>query len=673
MQSCICTKVFLRKDCRLTLGDGVRSAMVKDLNGVVINKRATTVRAVVRTIAVKWGQTIEFAAFLRIIVVVMLGSDMRLADYVIDFIAQQGVRHVFLVTGGGAMHLNDALAKHSGLSFVCCQHEQAAAIAAENYSKATGNLGVVMVTTGPGGTNAITGVAGAWLDSTPMLIISGQVKRADRMSGGVRQRGPQEVDIVSLVESVTKYAVTVTDPYKIIYCLERAMYFAYDGRPGPVWIDIPIDVQAAQVDPDTMGGYVEFLPRPGWISTTLQSRSVLDRLSRAERPLILAGNGIRLSGASEVFDQLVHALHIPVGLTWPAMDLLDGGDPLFIGKPGTLASRGANFALQNADFVLAIGARLDFSLTGWDIKQFAPKAYKVVVDINPAELRKLSSIIDKPVCADAGEFIAELLLESGRLSSKDRSPWLQRCRYWKSRYPIVQPEHCLPSGPVSMYLLSAVIGQKSSADDIIVSGSSGSAIEIFLMTHRARKGQRVFHTAGLGAMGYGLPAAIGACLGSGGKRTICVDGDGSFQFNIQELATAAHHRLPIKFFVLNNGGYSSIRATQKNYFGGANIGCNEATGLSIPDYCKVARAYGLETMVIEDQSDLRLSVRRALETPGPVVCDVHIIPDEARAPRVTSTQNPDGSFTSRPLEDLWPFLDREEFAENMNCGVEVTP
>ena len=332
------------------------------------------------------------------------------------FIADQGVKHVFLVTGGGAMHLNDALARCSDLTFVCNHHEQASAIAAENYSKATNNLGVALVTTGPGGTNAITGVAGAWLDSTPTLFISGQVKRADRMYRpdgthlGLRQKGPQEVDIVSLVKPITKYAVTVEDPQSIRYHLEKATYLARTGRPGPVWIDIPIDVQAMAVEPDSMPGFdpAELMQesQTDWVT---QLREVMERLSRAERPFIFAGNGVRVSRAAAAFEKLVCLLNIPVGLTWMAMDLLDDDDPLFVGRPGTVASRGANFALQNADFVLVIGARLDPPLMGWDPRQFARGAYKAVVDIDPAELQKLEGVIDNPICADALSFIEAML------------------------------------------------------------------------------------------------------------------------------------------------------------------------------------------------------------------------------------------------------------------------
>ena len=388
---------------------------------------------------------------------------MRLADYVMSFVARQGVKHVFLLTGGGAMHLNDALARCNDLTFICNHHEQASAIAAENYSKATNNLGVALVTTGPGGTNAITGVVGAWLDSTPMLVISGQVKRADRMYRpdgtplGVRQRGSQEVDIVSLVKPITKYAVTIDDPQSIRYHFEKAVHLARTGRPGPVWIDIPIDVQAAPIEPDAMRSFDPAeSSQHSQDDLDTQVRDVIAQLNQSERPFVFAGNGVRVSGAAAAFEKLVRRLNVPVGLTWMAMDLLDDDDPLFVGRPGTVASRGANFALQNADFVLVIGTRLDPPLMGWDPQQFARGAYKTVVDIDPAELRKLEGAIDNPICADARTFIDRMLQANSVLDknkNKDRSPWLQRCQDWKARYPIVLPEHRAP-GLVSVYHLA---------------------------------------------------------------------------------------------------------------------------------------------------------------------------------------------------------------------------
>jgi acetolactate synthase-1/2/3 large subunit len=598
----------------------------------------------------------------------------KLSDYVMRFVADQGVKHVFLVVGGGAMHLNDSLSRCQEIEFVCNLHEQASAIAAENYSKATNHLGVAMVTTGPGGTNAITGLAGAWLDSTPCLFISGQVKRADSMFRpdgtplGVRQVGVQEVDIVSIVRPITKYAVTVNDPQTIRYHLERALYLAESGRPGPVWIDIPLDVQAAPIDEASLPGFER--PAPESDPETLQAQvsEVIEALNRAERPMLLAGNGIRLARAEKEFLQLVEVLDIPLETTWLAIDLIGDAHPLFTGRPGSVAARGANFAIQNCDFLLSVGARLDRVVTGFNPERFAPAAHKVMVEIDPPELAKMGNSVRTKICADAGEFMRALLARKSAIRPRhlaERTDWKKRCADWKLRYPVVLPEHRVPKGRVSIYHLADVFSDELRDDDYIVSGSSGSGIELFLLALRVKAGQRVFHTTALGAMGFGIAASIGACIAGGRRRTVCVDGDGGFQFNIQELETVARLQLPIKFFVLNNEGYASIRASQASFFGEPTIGCDRRTGQSLPDIRKVAQAYGLPTDIIADQSDLRSEVQRVLNRPGPLVCDVHMILDEVRAPRLSSVQRPDGSFVSKPLEDLWPFLEREEFYSNM--------
>jgi acetolactate synthase-1/2/3 large subunit len=595
---------------------------------------------------------------------------MKLSDYVVGFVADLGVKHVFVVTGGGAMHLNDSLARCERLEFICNHHEQACAIAAENYAKATNNLGVAMVTTGPGGTNAITGLAGAFLDSTPCLFLSGQVKRADRMFSadgtplGVRQRGPQELDIISVVRPLTKYAVTVTDPASIRYHLEKAVHLALSGRPGPVWIDLPLDIQASSIDEESLAG---FQPEPAPANDGQlreQVRRVIEKFNSSRRPFLLLGNGVRLAHAEKEFRELATLLDAPVGTTWVAMDLFGEENALCMGRPGTLAPRGANFAMQNSDFLLTIGARMDVPVAGWNPHELARGAYKVMVDVDAAELRKLSDVVQMPVCIDAGNFLREMLAQKSSIAASDRRDWKARCEDWKARYPIIHAEH-RQNGPVSIYHLAEVISQAVRPEDQIVSGSSGIGIEIFLVAYPSKTGQRIFHTAGLGAMGYGIAASIGVSLATGRSRTICVKGDGGFQMNIQELATIAHHRLPLKFFVLNNGGYAAIRGSQNSFFGGANIGCDPKTGLTLPDVCEVARAYGLSTARIEDQTDLLGQVKRVLDMPGPVVCDVRVLAEEARAPRVTSIQLPNGSIKSKPLEDLWPFLDRDEFRMNM--------
>jgi acetolactate synthase-1/2/3 large subunit len=598
----------------------------------------------------------------------------KLSDYLLQFVADQGVKHVFLVTGGGAMHLNEALSRCKAIEPICNSHEQASAICAEAYAKATNSLGVAMVTTGPGGTNAVTGVAGAWLDSTPVLFISGQVKRPDRMFDaegkplGMRQLGVQEVDIVSIVCPITKYAVTVLDPTSIRYHLEKAVYLARTGRPGPVWIDVPLDVQAFPLDDlSALKGFDPSELDTSSADTNLQDqvRQAITELNKSERPLLFAGNGIRLARAEKEFHQLRQLLNIPIAATWCAADLVPSDEPLYVGRPGSVAARGANFALQNSDFLLAIGVRLDFAITGYAPDKLAREAHKVVVDIDAAELAKLHPHIEQPVHADARAFLTEMLRQRDAIRLRDRSPWDHRCADWKHRYPVVTEEHRNPDSQVSIYHLAEIIGAETDAKDQLVSGSSGSGIEIFLLACPTRTGQRIYHTAGLGSMGFGLPMSIAVCLAAGRRQTICVDGDGGFQFNIQELETVARLNLPIKFFVLNNDGYASIRASQKNYFGQASIGCDERTGLTVPNLARIAAAYGLKSALIGDQKNLRQEVRTVLDTPGPVLCDVHVIPDETRAPRLSSTQKPDGSFVSRPLEDLWPFLDRKEFLSNM--------
>jgi acetolactate synthase-1/2/3 large subunit len=514
---------------------------------------------------------------------------LKLSDYVVDFIAREGVRHVFSVPGGGAMHLNDSLWHHPGLVSVSNLHEQASAMAAETYSKVTGNLGCALVTTGPGGTNAVTGLAGAWLDSTPCLFISGQAKRPDlKGTSGLRQLGVQEVDIVAVVSPLTKYAVTVMEPESIRQHLERAVYLARTGRPGPVWIDIPLDVQAATIDPEGLAAFE--LPGPAHFADTAGLEYAIDQvlafLRAAERPILLVGNGVRLARAETELHQLISALGIPTLATWLAVDLFAYTDPNYIGKPGTVASRGANFALQNCDFLLTIGARLDFTITGYAPERLARDAPKVMVDIDPAELAKLAPYIDSPVCVDAGVFLRALLARCDAVRTTKWSAWIERCRDWKSRYPVVLPEHRVPDRLVSGYYFGEVLSAEMDEGELIVSGSSGAGIEIFQHVLTLKPRQRLLHTTALGAMGYALPAAIGACLAGDGRRTVCVDGDGGVQMNIQELETVRRLNLPIKLFVLSNGGYSSIRTSQERWFSRLS-GADDTSGLTLPDIVKV--------------------------------------------------------------------------------------
>jgi acetolactate synthase-1/2/3 large subunit len=590
---------------------------------------------------------------------------MKLSDYVIRFIEEQGVRHVFMVPGGGAMHLNDSLGQSTVIQWVSNLHEQACAMAAESNAKATGNLGVALFTTGPGGTNAMTGLAGAWLDSTPCLFISGQVKRPDlKGKSGVRQMGVQEVDIISAVKAMTKYAVLITDPQSIRYHLEKAVYLARSGRPGPVWIDIPLDVQAATIDVAKLRGFRP--PRKRHAPADLPQRvaQVLDMLGRAERPIILAGNGVRLAHAQDALRSLIRTLKIPLLLTWLSIDLFAHDEEYLIGKPGTVAPRGVNFALQNSDFLLVIGSRLDNTITGYAPDRLARGARKIMVDIDAAEIAKLAQYLDLAICCDAKDFIDEMARACAGVAQPDRPQWHARCGEWKRKYPVVLPEHMVEEGPVSTYYLADCLSELLPEGTPIVSGSSGAGIEIFQHALRLKRGQRLYHTTALGAMGYGPPAAIGACLGSGGRETILVDGDGGFQLNIQELATIQRLQLPIKIFILNNDGYSSIRTSQQRWFG-RHTGADSRSGLCLPEVGPIARAYGLPAVRIADQRDLRTQLAQVLALKGPVVCDVVSRPDEARIPSLSSAQRPDGSLYSKPLEDLWPFLPRDEFYANM--------
>ena len=592
---------------------------------------------------------------------------MKLSDYVIDFLVRQGVKHVFMLPGGGAMHLNDSLgarAAEGDITFVCNLHEQASSFAAETYAKAVRGLGACMVTTGPGGTNTVTGVAGAWLDSTPVIFISGQAKRPDlKGDSGVRQVGLQEVDIVSIVSPITKYAVTVMDPENIRMILEKAVFQALHGRPGPVWVDIPLDVQAATVDPEKLRHFVQ----PAKVEAADLSEKVrrtLELINTSERPLILTGNGIRLAHAEAEFRKLLDLLQIPALATWLAVDLFSYDDPVYLGKPGTVAPRGVNFALQNSDLLLVIGSRLDMTLTAYAPQHLARGANKVMVDIDPAELKKLASYTEVSIQADAGDFVREFLRQGEAVEKNDRTAWWERCRTWKKSWPIVEDSMRAPEELVSVYNLGDILSEELKENELIVSGSSGAGIEIFQHVLRLKKGQRLFHTTALGSMGYGLPAAIGACIGSERRETICVDGDGGIQMNIQELATMEHLGLPIKLFILNNEGYSSIRTSQKRWFGRVTA-ADAKTGMKLPDITKVAAAYGLPAYRIADQSRLREDVRKVLDTPGPIVCEVCCQPEEPRVPSTASGQRKDGSLYSKPLEDLWPFLDREEFMANM--------
>lgn len=587
----------------------------------------------------------------------------RVADYIFSRVAETGVKNVFLLPGGGAMHLVDALGQNPDLQFVPTHHEQAASIAAEAYSRVNETLGVALVTTGPGATNAVTAVAGAWIESVPLLIISGQVKRGDmKADSGVRQMGPQEVDIVSVVKSITKFAVTVEDPQKIGWYMDKAIHEATTGRKGPVWVDVPLDVQGSQVDPASLEKLN--IDSVKLSVAALDLGEIIKRIREAKRPLILAGHGIRLSGAAKDFQQLYQQLNIPVLTTWNSLDLIPYEDRLCAGRPGSVALRPANFAAQNCDLLISIGARLDNVVTAHNPANFARYADKVIVDIDASELKKHALPNATHIEADARDFIAELLRQSADVRA-DCEDWLDTLADWKQRYPRCDGEVFPESGPISHYHFLDRLSAYAPEDELIITGSSGLAVEVFYSTFVNKPGQRVFLTSGLGAMGYGLPATIGGCLAAERKPVLSMEGDGSLQLNLQELSTLKAQNLPIRMFVVNNSGYASIRNTQRNYFDGRYVATGEEAGLIIPDIVKVAEAMGIEALRITDANELDDKIAYVINHPGPIICDVTIIKDEALWPKVSAIPQADGSIISMPLEDMSPLLSLETLENEM--------
>ena len=595
---------------------------------------------------------------------------IRLADYVMRSLADWGVRHIFLVTGGGAMHLNDALGREDRIRYICHHHEQAAAMAAEGYARVTGTPGVVSVTAGPGGVNALNGVFGAWTDSVPMLVISGQVKRetcrASLEIDGLRQLGDQEIDIIRMAGGITKYAVLVNDPATIRYHLERAFHLAQSGRPGPCWLDIPIDVQSARIEESTLEGYD---PREDEVSgdadrLSAECRQAIGRIRGAARPVILAGTGVRAAGALEEFEQVIRLLGIPVTTAW-THDLIPTDDELFCGRPGTIGERAGNFTVQNSDTLLILGSRLNIRQVSYNWQSFARNAYKIQVDIDPAELRKPTVRPDLPIRCDLKVFLGEMArqLSEGRYTpAAAHGRWLAWCRELRTKYPVVTPRHREPGPRVNPYHFAEHLWASLADDDVVVSGDATACIVTF-QTAQLRKGQRLFSNSGAASMGHDLPAAIGAAVARSGKRVVCLAGDGSVQFNIQELQTIRHHQLPIKIFILNNNGYLSIRTTQSTFFKNM-VGESPASGVSFPDFVRVACAYGIPSTRIETLDDFG-RIRQALEAPGPTVCEVMLDPSQEFEPRLKSRQLPDGTMISPALEDMYPFLDRAELASNL--------
>lgn len=563
------------------------------------------------------------------------------------------------------MHLNDSIGT-SGLHYICTHHEQAAAMAAEGYARITGSPGVLNVTTGPGGINALNGVFGAWTDSIPMLILSGQVKRETCMSTygltDLRQLGDQEVDIIRMVKGITKYARFIDDPVSIAYHLERAWYLAKNGRPGPCWLDIPVDVQSTQIDPDTLRHYdpredeIHFDPAV----VAAQIKDVLHRIAQAERPVVFAGSGVRIGNALDEFEQVIRRLRVPVVTAW-THDLIASDDELFCGRPGTIGERAGNFTVQNSDVLLVLGSRLNIRQTSYNWASFARFATKVQVDVDAAELRKPLHQPDVPIHCDVKLFLAEMARQLDSYQPKHES-WLCSAKKWRTKYPVVLDKQRVPGPPLNSYDFIDKLFGMLTGDDAVVCGNATACIVPY-QAGKLKKGERLISNSGSASMGYDLPASIGVAVGSG-KRTICLAGDGSLQMNVQELATVVGNRLPVKVFVLNNNGYLSIRQTQTGFFQGRRIGESKDTGVTLPDMLQVGQAYGLPAFHIQTVADLEI-VRRELETPGPALFDVHLDPAQEFEPRLRSRILPDGKILTPNLEDMYPFLSPEELAENM--------
>ena len=591
-------------------------------------------------------------------------SKIKLSDYIAKRLKEHGTEHFFMVSGGGAMHLNDSLGRV--IPYTACHHEQACAIAAEGYARVNQKLGVVNVTTGPGGLNCLNGVFGQWTDSVPVLYISGQVKYTTSMAScpdvPLRQLGDQEVDIISAVKHLTKYAKMVTEPNEIKYHIDRAIYEATTGRKGPVWLDIPMNVQGAIIDEDELK---EFDSATYKMQKQVQNDKiveVIEKLKSAKRPLIIAGHGIRLSNQIDNFKKLIEKLQIPVVSTFNGFDMMETNNSLYIGRIGTIGQRTGNFALQNADLILCLGTRNNIRQVSYNWENFAKNAFKIVVDIEKSELDKPLVKPDLKVCADLKNMIPFL---SGCLEYTSDSKWLEFCQNLKDKYSFEHhPEQAQKDEVIEPYHFTYTLTKALKENDIFVM-TNGSASVCTFQNAVVKKGQRFILNSGNASMGFGLPAAIGACYQARGRNVVCIEGDGSIMMNLQELQTIVFNKLPIKLFVINNNGYSSIRQTQRNYFEGRMTGSGVESGVSVPDFVGVGKAFGLKTKRITNPKTMEDEIKEVLNSDGAVLCEVMTEKEYAFLPKLSSGKLPDGTMVSASLEDMFPFLDRKEFEENM--------
>lgn len=599
----------------------------------------------------------------------------RLADYVADFLVEHGVTDCFSVVGGGAMHLNDALGHKEGLKVTYNHHEQACAIAAEAYARLDNRIAVVCVTTGPGGTNALTGVVGGWLDSIPMFIVSGQV-RYDTTSRyalsytktPLRAMGDQEYDIVKSVEHMTKYATMIENPMQIRYALEKAWHLATTGRPGPVWIDIPVNFQGSYIETNDLPGYNlqeddEELP-PAVDSSTIET--IINKIKNAKRPVFHAGYGIRLSGGYDEFRKSAQKLNIPIVTYWNAVDLIEDDNPLYCGRAGNMGDRPGNWAIQNADLILAVGTRISIRQVGYNWKTWARAAEVIMVDIDQAELKKPTLHVELPVWADAKDFLTKM---NAALSCKLRAEdaWLATCQRWKKDYPVVLPRHWEENGTTAnVYVFIRYLSEQL-PENSLTAVSNGACCVVGNQAYVIQKGSRMANNSAIASMGYGLPAAIGTCIGGGRRTTICLEGDGSIMMNLQELQTVLTNKLPIKIFLINNNGYHSIRLTQNNLFRDhSKVGIGEESGdLSFPDFEKIAKAFGYPYYSVRSNAEMKRVVNEVLGLDGPVFCEIFTDTKQVWEPKSSTKRLEDGTLVSPPLEDLAPFLPREELQEQM--------
>ena len=590
-------------------------------------------------------------------------SKIKLSDYIAKRLKEHGVEHFFMVSGGGAMHLNDSLGQ--AITYTANHHEQACAIAAEGYARVNQKLAVVNVTTGPGGLNCLNGVFGQWTDSVPVLYISGQVKYSTTMAScpeiPLRQLGDQEVDIISCVKPLTKYAKMVTEPNEIKYHLDRAIYEATTGRFGPVWLDIPINIQASLIDENELK---EFVP-PQKLQYECDIDEVINKLKSAKRPLIVAGNGIHCAKQENNFTDFIEGLNIPVVTTFNGVDLIPTEHKNFCGRIGTVGQRAGNFNLQNADVILFLGTRNNIRQASYNWENFAKNAFKMVVDIDKAELDKPLVKPDLAIYCDLTEFLPRLLNRKSELVSAKNSEWLKFCKNLFLKYSFEHTkEYQSKDSVINVYDFVHSLSKAMQENDILIA-ANGSACVCAHQVFEIKQGERVFWNSGDASMGYGLPAAIGACYEANTRNVVCLEGDGSIMMNIQELQTIAYNKLPIKLFVINNQGYSSIRQTQRNFFSGRMTGSGDDSGVSVPNFVEVGKAFGLKTKRIENPKTMEKEIEEVLAADGAVLCEVIAEKEYAFLPKLSARKLDDGTMVSPSLEDMFPFLDREEFEGNV--------